>query len=460
MIRQFCALAIVFVLVALSVESFAAKPCLYFNYELDGDEWIGVVKIYPHIYNQFHGTNNIILNISLVTNQPIQFYCCSEHNKHCCLQLYKSQQETLRDIADHKPIMYRLNFPRNVIPSLLEMSVNDVEVCPNHTIYHMSKISLGHMLPLASLPDPADIPQIIVQRGPIYEEYSPHKQNSKHHPHTTNSQCGTYDEDLYDDELKYTQSMSGDGGEKIAQGTWPWLVAISRKDLKGNQFKCTGTIISNRLVLTAAHCFKSNAKFNAISAEQIVLAFGQHDINDWTEENIVISDVEEIILHSDYLSKKESTIFDADIAILVVKGFIEFTSIIKPICLWPKTSDNKMPTVGTIGRVVGWDQQNENIEENVPRKLTLPVVRKLTCFPEKRVVNARRVFCAGTRKRGYAPCHGDSGSAFAIQTDGAWSLRGIASAALGGQSFNDCQQQTFAIYTDIIYFRSWIDSYM
>lgn len=476
--KDMIVLIAVLVLAALRVQSVPVSPCpMNFHYEYDGQEWIGVVKIFPQIYSRFR-TDHIQLNVALVINRPIPNFRR--------LQLYKSLQETYRDIANRQPILYRVKFPiRNEFPELLEMRINDIQVCRNHMIFYIvSKIVLQHTIFLptdysnedvlddydggdlypfnSNAPDPAipdsmlDVPKVIVQRVDE-EEIKPAKQHPrwKNRLHATNSQCGKYHEDL-----KYTQLISG--GEKITAGTWPWLVAIFRKDSKASNlvFQCTGTLISNRLVLTAAHCFKSDAKLDPISAKRIVLAFGRHDIRDWTEKNMLISDVDEINLHPDYLSNKHSTIFDADLAILVTKEHITFSTTIKPICLWPTSVDSTISIIGTNGTLVGWGQPYENIEENVPRKLTLPVVRNQRCFPAEKPVNAKRVFCAGTERPGYSPCNGDSGSAFAVWANGAWFLRGVVSAALGDPILNQCDLNTFVIFTDIIHFRAWIDSFM
>lgn len=482
--RAFYIVMLLLLLAEVKSVSVPGSPCpMIFHYEFDGQVWFGKVNIHPQIYNRFD-SDRITLNPTIVINQRIP-----NLQNLLLLQLYKPLQDTYQDIAANLSISYRINFPfRNDFPQLLKMHVNGVRVCENPMLYKSmnSRIELQHTLFLMMIdsekeeqldeydmdsafqfnpnaPEPAitnpmlDIPKVIVQR--VDEDAmikKPQNPRWKNRLLATNSQCG-----IYDEELKYTQLISG--GEKITPGTWPWLVGIFRKDSKASNlvFQCTGSLISNRLVLTAAHCFKSHPKLESIAAKKIVLAFGRHDIRDWTEKNMIISDVDDIILHPDYLSKRESTIFDADIAILVTKDFITYSSMIKPICLWPTSVDSTYSVVGTNGTLVGWGQPFENIDENVPRRLTLPVVRNNFCFKaEKLASTAQRVFCAGTEKPGYAPCNGDSGSAFAIYANGAWFLRGLVSAALGDPIQNLCELNTYAIFTDIIHFRPWIDSHM
>lgn len=463
------------------------SPCpMNFHYEFDGKEWFGIVKIYPQIYNRFR-SDRITLNLSLVTSRPIP----NLQNLNL-LQLRKSLQDTYKDVVERQPILYHVRFPLvDNLPELLRIQVNGLQVCRNYKIFFIiSKIELKYtfFLPMiesdeqqpddyddsASFqldlksPQPAisnsmiDVPNVIQHR--LDEDNGKHLKQFenprgwKNRLLATNTQCGTYDE-----ELKYTQLISG--GDKITPGTWPWITAIFRKDAKASNlvFQCTGSLISNRVVLTAAHCFKSARNLEPIAARKIVLAFGRHDIRDWTEKNMMITDVEKIIIHPDYLSKEDSSIFDADIAILITKDVISYSTMIKPICLWP-TADSTPSIAGINGTLVGWGQPFDNIERNVPRRLTLPVVRNNFCLPsknsQKKSKNSKRVFCAGTEKRGYAPCNGDSGSAFAFHANGAWFLRGIVSAALGDPILNTCDLNTYTIFTDIIHFRSWIDEHI
>lgn len=44
------------------------------------------------------------------------------------------------------------------------------------------------------------------------------------------------------------------GGHQGAAGNWPWLVWMKVKKEHGYYYQCTGTIISQKHVLTAASC--------------------------------------------------------------------------------------------------------------------------------------------------------------------------------------------------------------
>lgn len=470
---------IIFVVLAATkpIHCLPISPCpMNFHYEFDGSQWFGIAKIYPQIYNRFR-TDKITLNLTLVINRHIP-----NVQNFRLLELRKSIPDTYHDIATRQPIIYRINFPfRNEFPELLKMQVNGIQICRNHRVFFvLSQINLQYTFYLPTVQSeennedlPANDydydyggqfnqnrPSVIMQRVDDDEDAEIKKSPRwKHRLLTTTQGCGKYDE-----KFQYKQLISG--GEKISRGTWPWLVAIFHKDKQTNDlvFQCTGNLISNKAVVTAAHCFKMYPQNTPAEASEIVLVFGRYDLRDWTEQDTVTSGITEIILNPDYLSNKETKIFDADIAILITKDFIAYNSVIKPICLWPSEVDSTHNIIGTNGTLVGWGQPHENSEMNMPRRLSLPIVRNQKCFPTEATANGRypkrRVFCAGNKKPGHAPCAGDSGSGFAIHANGAWFLRGIVSAALGDPILNQCNQNTYVIFSDILYFREFIESHM
>lgn len=478
--------AILLVLCAQSpLNGAPTSPCPgLFSYMYDG-QWFGVARIHPQIYNQFH-TDRIRLNVSLVVSRHIP----NIQNLRL-LDLQKPMADTLQDIGARRPILYHISFPfQDVMPALLRMHVNGIPVCVNRNIlYGVSKIELQHTFYLPTLHDEAadadyfdagfhgdetepepDVqpahggitgiggipngPSVILNRGDLH--FLKPTAQQLHSLAADSAACGTYDE-----AFKYTHLMSG--GEKIAPGTWPWLVAIFRKEPTASNlaFLCTGSLITNRIVITAAHCFQLNA-LQRIATGEVVLAFGRHDIRDWTDRNMRLSNVNAIHMHPDYTRQRRANTFDADVAVVIAGDFVDFTAMVRPICLWPAVGAEAtaINLIGTNGTLVGWGQPFENLESNTPRRLQLPIVETRHCFPAERVRRNQRIFCAGSERQGRAPCNGDSGSGLAVWLNGSWYLRGIVSAALGDPILNKCDLNTFVIFTDLLFFRTWIESFI
>lgn len=481
-------IALVFLLTAMAgcfegVSAVPVSPCPQnFHYEYDGYQWIGVMDL-PHSVYRGIGPNKITTVIVLVVAGQVP-----DSQNFGSLDLFQPPAETYQSIAAQQSIKYRVSFPaRSLTPTLLEISVNNVRVCTNRlhqpSIYTaFTRIQLQHSFALVAphdsgSPTPAlegpvlpDYHRVFKQPevvSPLVQEKVEENEQSMPEedlftleesvPVPAETQCGRID-----DQFRLTHLVSG--GKRVARGTWPWIVGIYVKAPNGVTFQCTGNMLSHRAVLTAAHCIRLYSKRNQYGPGELLLAFGQHNLRDWSEKDVVLSDVERIIVHPEYLKEGLMNSYDADIALLVTRRFISYGAMIKPVCLWPAETtsiEDGKDIVGLVGTLVGWGQPSENPTENHLRKLGMQVVAKNVCFPSARSRNRsearKRVFCARTTSDS-GPCSGDSGSGFAMSQNGAWFLRGIVSAAVGDPILNRCELNTFIIFTDIIKFRPWIDS--
>ncbi|KAL7629903.1 UNVERIFIED_CONTAM: hypothetical protein RMT77_019978, partial [Armadillidium vulgare] len=106
------------------------------------------------------------------------------------------------------------------------------------------------------------------------------------------------------------------GGKPADPKDWPWMAAILRKS--GSQF-CGGVLITDRHVLTAAHCVVQFTK------NEIKVRLGEYNF-DTPDENNPTTDfgVEEIRSHVNY----DRTTQENDIAIIKIDRPSSFSDFI------------------------------------------------------------------------------------------------------------------------------------
>lgn len=102
----------------------------------------------------------------------------------------------------------------------------------------------------------------------------------------------------------------------ITRGAWPWLAAVYVNNLTSLAYQCGGTLISTRIVVSAAHCFQLFKK--RYTANEVLVFLGRHNLKNWNEEGSLAAPVDDIFIHPDYNHHLSS--YDADIAVVVLKN--------------------------------------------------------------------------------------------------------------------------------------------
>lgn len=188
-------------------------------------------------------------------------------------------------------------------------------------------------------------------------------------------------------------------GKVAIKGQFPWLAAYYHNDIGNTGFICGGSLISSKVVLTAAHCIHDKQDQVVKQPEQALIYLGKYFLHSQSNErDFLVSGVTKFIIHPDWSSVSES--FDSDIAAVVLLRTIQFTNYIQPICIWSSTRSYS-DMVNKQGIVAGYGKTEFTVTaSDKPYWAELPVVDERTCLESNSVfikITSRRTFCAGSR---------------------------------------------------------------
>jgi secreted trypsin-like serine protease len=251
-------------------------------------------------------------------------------------------------------------------------------------------------------------------------------------------------------------------GKKAVRGQFPWLVSYFIRGKKGLQLSCGASLVSQKLLITAAHCVHPKGQIEPFKAENSIFVFG-NEINDLTERFNDLSLAKELIIHPKWNSDP-STTYEYDIAIVVLSNnIIDFNKFIRPICLWTKTNDYS-DMIGKVGTVAGWGKTEFDAVNTEGALYSIsPVVKSKVCLDsniEFAKIMSDKSFCAGEKGRDSGPCNGDSGGAFVFEENHKSYLRGIISSGIFNYAAQSCDPREYVVFTDVAKFTSWIKDYI
>ncbi|XP_060160395.1 prothrombin [Globicephala melas] len=247
-------------------------------------------------------------------------------------------------------------------------------------------------------------------------------------------------------------------GRDAEIGLAPWQVMLFRKSPQ--ELLCGASLISDRWILTAAHCLLYPPWDKNFTENDLLVRIGKHSRTSYERKIEKISMLEKIHIHPRYNWREN---LDRDIALLKLRKPISFTEYVHPVCLPDKDTATKLLRAGYKGRVTGWGNLREtwtaNIAEVQPSVLqvvNLPIVERPVCKASTRIRITDNMFCAGYKpgegKRGDA-CEGDSGGPFVMKSpfNNRWYQMGIVSWGEG------CDRDgKYGFYTHVFRLKKWI----
>merc|ERR1711893_510932 len=223
------------------------------------------------------------------------------------------------------------------------------------------------------------------------------------------------------------------GGETATVGQFPWQASL---EFFGSH-SCGASLISERWLVTAAHCVGYSPSFYTI-------VLGQHDRFSTSVGAPVDYEVEQIIVHESWESG--SGAFPNDIAVMRVVGAVDTSNrYVSTISL---ASGSNSDFYGRSGQISGWGRTSTGGSGGLPRYLMYADIQVYTRSQCENTwgsnINDGHI-CVGDNGKG--ACNGDSGGPLVVNNQ----LVGATSWGVNG-----CFTSYPSVYSSVPFFRSWI----
>ncbi|OWK58916.1 Transmembrane protease serine 6 [Lonchura striata] len=171
------------------------------------------------------------------------------------------------------------------------------------------------------------------------------------------------------------------GGMNSVEGEWPWQASLQ---VRGRHI-CGGTLIADRWVVSAAHCFQDER----LASPSIWTVYLGKYLQNATGHTEVSFKVIHLFLHPYY----EEDSHDYDVALLQLDHPVIISPLIQPICL-PPPSHIFEP--GLLCWITGWGALKEGGHiSNVLQKVDVQLIQQNICSEAYHYMITPRMLCAG-----------------------------------------------------------------
>jgi len=257
------------------------------------------------------------------------------------------------------------------------------------------------------------------------------------------------------------------GGRDAQVGQFPWSVLTLRSD----NTSCGGILLSEKFVLSAAHCHEDGVTITAVRVGATKITGGEQDtyrVRQPNRELVVgspqVIKVANAIVHPEYKRDKYGVTY-SDLVLLELESPIAFGPLIQPVCL--PSDDSKDFGVST---VMGWGRALKNDFSSTPvsaqnhlKYADLDILKDQECEEAYKTINSgikldpKIHICAG-KEVGVDSCSGDSGGPLVVRKGFGRRARSyLVGVVSGGPA---CAQGYAGYYVRVSHYFQWINKYL
>ncbi|CAF3640962.1 unnamed protein product [Rotaria socialis] len=250
-------------------------------------------------------------------------------------------------------------------------------------------------------------------------------------------------------------------GEDAVPHSWPMIVSLRYDCLNNGNVSthcCSGTILSDSYILTAAHCVE-NMNESSLLLGKITIATG---IYSRSQQCQTIRKVDQIFIHPNWTAHVNG--FRNDIAILHLTESLDFSTnlLIARTCL-PSQSNStnditKYPPSNSSLVVIGWNFRTtlNSTARDILQQATLISIHHNHSSCAASINHIETQFCAGRYEGCKGTCVGESGGPILRWIGDRWEQVGIVSYGL-----DNCESANHQmIFTRITAYYDWIERVM
>jgi len=225
------------------------------------------------------------------------------------------------------------------------------------------------------------------------------------------------------------------GGENAVRGEFPFQISLR----VGGSHICGGAILSQSVIVTAAHCSDYDASRYSIVAGDL-----NRNVEEGTEQTRTVS---RVIAHENY----DDWFISNDIALMILSSPLNLNENVAAV---PLPADLHLASGDCV--ISGWGTTSEGGSQlpAILQKVSVPIITDAECreaYGDEDVFDS--MICAGIPQGGKDSCQGDSGGPMTASDTGSRYLAGIVSWGYG------CARPGYpGVYTEVSHFIEWINT--